>query len=114
MDEFEQELRQAFERRPAPPSLKRKLMARRADQRRSRQLQSHFQLWQRLAASLILVALVSGVAEWGRHEREERRQGEAARQQVLTALRVTGHALDHVNTQLAAHDRTEQRQGDRP
>jgi hypothetical protein len=109
MDEFEQELRQAFVRRPAPPSLKRKLMARRADQRRTQQRQSHIQLWQRLAASLILVTLVSGAAEWVRHDREERRQGEAARQQVLTALRVTGHALDHMHTQLAAHDRTEQR-----
>jgi hypothetical protein len=33
---------------------------------------------------------------------------------VLTALHITGHALDHLNTQLTAHDRTEQRQGDRP
>jgi len=36
MDEFEQELRQAFVRRPAPPSLKRKLMARRAEKRQTR------------------------------------------------------------------------------
>jgi hypothetical protein len=109
MEEFEQELRQAFVRRPAPPSLKRKLMARRADQRHTRHRQNHIQLWQRLAASLVLVALLGGAAEWDRHDREERRQGEAARQQVLTALRITGHALDRMNTQLAAHDRTEQR-----
>lgn len=107
MDEFEQELRQAFVRRPAPPSLKRKLMARRADQRRTRQRQSHIQIWQRLAASLLLVALLGGAAQWLRHDRQQRRQGEAARQQVLTALRITGHALDHMNTQLAAHDRNE-------
>jgi hypothetical protein len=109
MEEFEQELRQAFERRPAPPSLKRKLMARRADQRSTRRRQRPIQLWQRLAASLVLAALVGGAAEWVRHDREERRQGEAARQQVLTALRITGHALNRMNTQLAAHDRTEQR-----
>jgi predicted type IV restriction endonuclease len=36
---------------------------------------------------------------------EERRKGEAAREQVLTALRITGHALDQINTQLAAHSR---------
>jgi hypothetical protein len=89
-------------------------MDRRADQRRTQQRRSHIQLWQRLAASLILVAVVSSAAEWVRHEREEHRQGEAARQQVLTALHITGHALDHLNTQLTAHDRTEQRQGDRP
>jgi hypothetical protein len=109
MEEFEQELRQAFERRPAPPSLKRKLMARRAESRRPRNLQHHMLLWQRLAASLVLAALLGGAAEWVRHDREERRKGEAARQQVLTALRITGHALDRMNTQLAAHDRTEQR-----
>jgi hypothetical protein len=109
MEEFEQELRQAFERRPAPPSLKRKLMARRAEKRQTQQQHSHIQLWQRLAASLVLAALLGGAATWVRHDREERRKGEAARQQVLTALRITGHALDQMNTQLAAHDRTEQR-----
>jgi hypothetical protein len=56
-----------------------------------------------------LVALLGGAAQWVRHDREQRRQGEAARQQVLTALRITGHALDQMNSQLAAHDRTEQR-----
>lgn len=106
MEEFEQELRLAFERRPAPPSLKRKLMARRAESRRP---QPRILLWQRLAASLVLAAVLGGAAEWVRHDREERRKGEAARQQVLTALRITGHALDRMNTQLAAHDRTEQR-----
>jgi hypothetical protein len=109
MDEFEQELRQAFVRRPAPPSLKRKLMARRAEKRQTRHRHTHIQLWQRLAASLVLVALLGGAAQWVRRDREERRQGEAARQQVLTALRITGHALNQMNTQLAAHDRTEQR-----
>jgi hypothetical protein len=109
MEEFEQELRQAFERRPAPPSLKRKLMARRAEKRSTQHRQRPIQLWQRLAASLVLAALLGGAAEWVRHDREERRKGEAARQQVLTALRITGHALDRMNTQLAAHDRTEQR-----
>ena len=51
---------------------------------------------------MALVAVLVGAAEWTRHEREERRQGEAARQQVLTALRITSHALDKMNTQLAA------------
>jgi hypothetical protein len=99
MEDFEQELREAFARRPAPPSLKRKLMEKRRAQRRPRPAV----VWQ-LAAVLALAAVLGGAMEW-RHQEEERRKGEAAREQVLTALRITSHALDQVNTRLAAHDR---------
>ena len=98
-DEFERELKQAFERRPAPPSLKRKLMDRRSRQRTER-LHLRKVMWERLAACLVLAALVGGGFEW--HQREEQRKGEAARQQVLTALRITGQALDRMNVRLAA------------
>lgn len=102
MDDFERELRQAFERRPAPSSLKRRLM----ENRRAQKPQSHAVLWQRLAAVLVLIAVLSGVAAW--HQREEQRKGEAACRQVMTALRITNHALDHMNKQLAAHGRGSQ------
>jgi hypothetical protein len=100
LDEFERELKQALERRPAPPSLKHGVMERRA---RRRQPQS--MIWMRLAATLLIVALLGGGLRWGLQQREERRQGEEARQQVMTALRITGHALNRVSTKLAAHDR---------
>jgi hypothetical protein len=100
MEDFEQELREAFARRPAPPSLKRKLMEKRRAQRRPRPAV----VWQRLAATLSLAAVLGGAVEW-RHKEDERRKGEAAREQVLTALRITGYALNQVNTRLAAHDR---------
>jgi hypothetical protein len=45
--------------------------------------------------------VLSGAAAW--HKREEQRKGEAARQQVLIALRITNHALNQMNSQLAAH-----------
>jgi hypothetical protein len=102
MDEFEQELLQAFERRPAPPSLKRRLM----ENRRARQPQSHAFLWQRIAAVLVLSAMLGGGFAW--RQAEQQRKGEAARQQVLTALRITNHALNHMNQQLAAHGRANQ------
>ena len=95
LDDEERDLRRVFERRPAPPGLKRKIMQRRHPQR------THFVVWQRLAATFALAAVLGGGAEW-RH-RDEQRRGEAARQQVLTALRITGHALDQMNAQLAAH-----------
>ena len=95
--EFERELQQAFARRPAPPSLKRKLMERR------RRPQHTFVQWQRLAASLVLTAMLAGGLEW--RIVEQRRKEEAARQEVLTALRITSHALNQMNSRLAAHRR---------
>ena len=55
-DEFERELRQAFARRPAPPSLKRKLM----QTRRTKRKPLAWFTWQRLAASLVLTAILAG------------------------------------------------------
>ena len=104
MDEFELELKQALERRPAPPGLKGRVMARRSAQRLASR-RTHSVLWMRLAASLVIVALLGGVADWKVRQVQEQRRGEAARQEVLTALRITGHALNHVHEQLAAHDR---------
>jgi len=105
MEDFEKELRHAFERQPAPPGLKCTIMAHRW---RAPEPRSHAVLWQRLAATLALAAVLGGAVEWDWHIREQRREGEAARQQVLTALRITNHALNHMNQQLAAHDRAEE------
>jgi hypothetical protein len=102
VDEFERELHEALVRRPAPPSLKRKIMERRGRALRPRR---YAVLWQRLAACLMLAGALGGAVGWQRHVQEERRKGEAAREQVLTALRITGHALNHMNIQLAAHGR---------
>ena len=114
MVQFERELRQALERRPAPPGLKRRLRERgllsetlpdgRAKEashgaRRERPLVS----WQQLAACAALVAVLAGGVEW-RHV-EQVRKAEAAREQVLTALRITSQALVRMNTRLAAHHR---------
>ena len=48
----------------------------------------------------------SGGVAW--RNREEQRKDEAARQQVLTALRITAHALNQMNAQLAAHSHVPQ------
>ena len=106
-DEFEQELRQAFERRPAPPGLKRKLLeCRLTEGRRAPQTERNFANWQRLAASVAIVAVLAGGVEW--RNREERRKEEAAREQVLTALRITSRVLNHMNSRLVAHGRATQ------
>jgi hypothetical protein len=106
-DEFELELKQALERRPAPPGLKRRLLAQRAVRSRQQTVRIRSVLWQRLAASVVLFAALGGGFAWRQHQ-QEIRKGEEARQQVLTALRITSHALDHVQSQLTAHDRSSQ------
>jgi len=105
MDDFEEELKQALERRPAPPSLKRRIMQQRS-MRRTQRFRNHVVLWQRLAASVVLAVLIGGAYTW--HEAEQRRKGEEARRQVMTALRITGRAINEVNARLAAHDRDDQ------
>ena len=102
MDDFEQELRQAMLRRPAPPRLKQKILEHRKRQNTER-VHARLLLWQRLAASIVLAAMAGGAYLW--HSAEERRKGEEVRQQVLTALRITSHALKQMNQQLAEHSR---------
>lgn len=96
--EFERELRQAFERRPAPPSLKGKILERRRRQNTLR-LRHRVALLERLAACIVLVCLLGGAYAW--HRTAEQRRGEAARDQVFTALRIANHALNAMNAQLA-------------
>ena len=105
IDDFEQELRQAMMRRPAPPSLKRKILERRVRQN-TESLHARMLMWQRLAASIVLAAVVGGAYLW--HNAEQRRKGEEARQQVLTAIRITSRALQQMNEQLAGHNRTDE------
>jgi hypothetical protein len=99
MDEFEKELQQALERRPAPPSLKRRIMERRGLLTMERR-HSYWVVWQRVAAGLLVAAMLGGAAEWRLRREAERRQGEEARRQVMIALRITGHALNEMNAQL--------------
>jgi hypothetical protein len=59
-----------------------------------------------MAASIAVAAVLASGLLW--REQEQRRQGEEARAQVMIALRITGHALNHMSSQLAAHDRANQ------
>jgi len=104
MNGFEDELRQAFLRRPAPPSLKRRILDQRA-QRRTAQTRNRAVFWQRIAAAFVLAAGIGGGFTW--HYVDQQRKGEAAREQVLTALRITNRTLDQIQARLAARDRAD-------
>ena len=103
-DDFERELQQALERRPAPPSLKAKILQRRGMRTIERRHNISL-MWQRLAAGLVLAAVLGGAVKWQMQRTEERRKGEEARRQVMVALRITGHALKEMNTRLVTRDR---------
>lgn len=101
-NEFEAELRQALERRSAPPSLKRKVLERRSALR-VHQRHARMVMLQRMAASVALVAALGGGFAWRRHQQELK--AEAARDQVMTALRIAARTLDQVNAELTGGDR---------
>ena len=106
MRNFEQELRSGLKRRPVPAELKARILARvRAEARRRGRLEPKPRFWMRrwqpAVASLVLLALLAGVGAW--RAAEERRKGEEARAEVMTALRVTSRALDKMNRNLASH-----------
>jgi hypothetical protein len=106
MEELERELREALKRQPAPLGLKRRVMARRNGPA-PRQVLPWF-AWRGMAAAMVSVVLciVAALAihdGYERREAEQRRKAEDVRQQVMTALRITNHAFEHMNKQLAAH-----------
>ncbi len=104
MDNFERELHEAMERRPAPLSLKRGILEHRWQQRSRQRMRM---VWfERLAASFVVAAVAGGVAIG--HYAVERRKGEEAKQQVFTALRITNHALEQMNAQLEHQDNNRQ------
>jgi hypothetical protein len=49
--------------------------------------------------------MLGGLMQWQLQRAEDRRRGEEARRQVMTALRVTQRALNEMNLRLAAHSR---------
>jgi len=102
--EFERELKEAMVRRPAPPGLKRRILQKRSARRTERHHTTMI-WWQRLAASLVAGAVLAGGFGW--RQMEERRKGEEAKQQLLTALRITNQVLNNMNRKLVEHDRSD-------
>lgn len=96
LQEFERKLRHAMQHRPAPLGLKQRVLAGARERRR----QQHGWRWmvQRIGASAVLASMAVGFVVY--RQAEERRKGEVAREQVLTALRITNRTLNRVNQRL--------------
>lgn len=105
LGEIDQQLRLALQRYPAPLSLKQKIMERRARVKTAR-ARVRLNWIERLAAAIVLAAILGGALVWRNSER--RRKGEAAREQVVTALRITSRALNQMSEQLNNSNRDEQ------
>jgi len=122
MRPLEDELRQALRRREPPPGFTGRVLARVRREADARALENgggraqvaRRPLWTgwswfgarvRFGFAAVAAALLLAVAlsVWQRHRAEqERRQGEAARAQVMEALRITRAQLNHVRAKVEA------------
>jgi hypothetical protein len=103
--EFERKLRIVMQHREAPLGMKQRVLARARERRQAQ----HGRFWmvQRIAASALLAAVFGGFAVY-RHNEEravEQKRGEEAREQVMTALRITNKTLGRVNERLMENGR---------
>ena len=108
MADFEGMLREAMQRQEAPLGLKQRVLAKARERRRAEQRPWwRVWMWQRVAASAVLAMAVGGFVVYQQHERrvEEQRRGEEAREQVMTAFRITSKALGRVNERLTVDSR---------
>jgi hypothetical protein len=87
MDDLEQQLRRAFEREQPPDGFADRVLE------RTRERRNVMPRW--IAAAAAIVILAGGGYTY------RRQQGEAAKREVLLALRITSAKLSHIQTQVA-------------
>jgi hypothetical protein len=103
-DRFEQELKDALRREPAPEGFARRVLAR-IERGQTESFWSRLRAYVALTkvrvamATLLMLVVVSGSFEYGRIERE-RAAGEAARDQLLLALHITGSKLQYAQDKI--------------
>ena len=103
--EFERKLRMAMRHREAPLGMKQRVLARARERRQTQR--GRFWMLQRIAASVVLAAAVGGFAAYRYNEERaaEQKRGAEAREQVMTALRITSKTLGRVNERLMENGR---------
>ncbi len=103
MNRLEDELRNAMRREEPPEGFAERVLARASEKRQSvwTGVFASRQLRWALAGALCLVLVVSGV-EYKR-AKEERARGEAAKEQLMLALRITADKLQLVQEKVQQH-----------
>ena len=104
MADFEGMLRDAMQRQDAPLGLEQRVLALVRERRRAeRRPWWQIHMVQRVAASVVLAMVLGGGLVYQQHEKrvEEQRKGEEAKEQVMTAFRITTKTLGRVNERLA-------------
>ena len=99
-NEFEQKLRNALRRKPAPAGFEARVLAARAEAIASREVPRRrwFPAW---AAAVLAAVLIVSVGSWERQrEIRERAAGEAAKARLELALRITGAKLRKIQHDL--------------
>jgi anti-sigma-K factor RskA len=89
MDQFEEKLREAMRREPPSNGFASRVLARAAQQDAARRSRSWFHVPQWRWALAVALLTITAVTLTYRRQQQERAQGEAAKQQVMTALRIT-------------------------
>lgn len=107
-DAMDEELRQALRREEAPAGFAERVLAGVRQRQAMEPATPWWRRWMRVhvvalryATTLILMMAVAiGAWEYRRYE-QERREGEAARQQVLLALRIASRKLQYAHTKVS-------------
>ncbi len=93
MMDFEDQLRNALARREPPSGFAKRIAAEGA----RRKMRAHRNFWKPWVAGCIAASLLAGAFEMRQLEdRRDRAKGQAARSQLLQALRITGTKLHHI------------------
>jgi len=95
MNELEDLLRDALQRREPPPGFAERVMAR-VPRRRP-----VFVWWRQMAAIAALLAVTVSSAMYERHREVQRQRAEAASRQLIYALRLTAARLERVQYRVA-------------
>jgi hypothetical protein len=104
-ERLERELRMALQREEAPPDLADRILARVNERDMSASMwlcvvhAFHLPAMKFATAATLCIALVGGSLEY-RHRQQEIREGEAAKQQLMLALRITGSKLQYVENKV--------------
>lgn len=97
MDDFEQELARALERQEAPAGFSARVLARiNAAQRTP----TPHRTWRLAFAAVLVIASFVGAFRFDSAQQQEVARGEAARQQVMLALRIAGSKMQIAQKQI--------------